>query len=33
MTTFGDGIQTRSFQYVDDLVERIIRMMDSENRL
>ncbi|WP_298533422.1 UDP-glucuronic acid decarboxylase family protein [uncultured Algibacter sp.] len=30
ITIFGDGLQTRSFQYVDDLVEGMIRMMDSE---
>ena len=28
---YGDGKQTRSFQYVDDLVEGMIRMMASEN--
>ncbi len=27
ITIFGDGQQTRSFQYVDDLVEGMIRMM------
>ncbi|MDO6760255.1 SDR family oxidoreductase [Tamlana sp. 2_MG-2023] len=30
ITIFGDGKQTRSFQYVDDLVEGIIRMMNSD---
>ncbi|WP_282124761.1 UDP-glucuronic acid decarboxylase family protein [Algibacter mikhailovii] len=30
ITIFGDGRQTRSFQYVDDLVEGMIRMMDSK---
>lgn len=30
ITIFGDGSQTRSFQYVDDLVEGMIRMMGSE---
>lgn len=30
ITIFGDGLQTRSFQYVDDLVEGMIRMMNSE---
>jgi UDP-glucuronate decarboxylase len=30
ITIFGDGTQTRSFQYVDDLVEGMIRMMNSE---
>ena len=29
ITIFGDGKQTRSFQYVDDLVEGMIRMMNS----
>lgn len=31
ITVYGDGQQTRSFQYVDDLVEGMIRMMNSEN--
>lgn len=30
ITIFGDGQQTRSFQYVDDLVEGMMRMMASE---
>lgn len=29
ITVYGEGSQTRSFQYVDDLVEGLIRMMDS----
>jgi len=29
ITIFGDGNQTRSFQYVDDLLEGMIRMMNS----
>ena len=29
ITIYGDGTQTRSFQYVDDLVEVMIRMMNS----
>lgn len=29
ITIYGDGSQTRSFQYVDDLVEGAIRMMNS----
>lgn len=29
ITIFGEGTQTRSFQYVDDLVEGTIRMMNS----
>lgn len=31
ITIFGSGLQTRSFQYVDDLVEGMIRMMESES--
>lgn len=27
ITIYGDGMQTRSFQYVDDLVEAMVRMM------
>jgi UDP-glucuronate decarboxylase len=29
ITVYGDGSQTRSFCYVDDLVEGLIRMMNS----
>jgi len=31
LTIYGDGSQTRSFCYVDDLVEVIVRMMNSED--
>ena len=31
LTLYGDGSQTRSFCYVDDLIEVIIRMMASED--
>ena len=31
LTVYGDGSQTRSFCYVDDLVEGVIRMMDMDN--
>jgi UDP-glucuronate decarboxylase len=31
ITVYGDGSQTRSFQYVDDLVEAMVRMMATEN--
>ena len=31
ITIFGDGLQTRSFQYVDDLVEGMVRMMNSDD--
>jgi UDP-glucuronate decarboxylase len=30
LSVYGDGRQTRSFCYVDDLVEGLIRMMDQE---
>jgi UDP-glucuronate decarboxylase len=29
ITIFGDGKQTRSFQYISDLVEGMVRMMDT----
>jgi len=31
ITIFGDGSQTRSFCYVDDLIEVIVRMMNSDD--
>jgi UDP-glucuronate decarboxylase len=31
ITVYGDGTQTRSFCYVDDLVVGIIKMMNSDN--
>lgn len=31
ITIFGDGSQTRSFQYIDDLVNGIVLMMNNEN--
>ena len=31
ITIYGDGQQTRSFQYVDDLVEGMVRMMATED--
>jgi len=30
MTVYGEGTQTRSFCYVDDMVEGMIRMMDND---
>ena len=30
ITIYGDGQQTRSFCYVDDLIEALMRMMDSD---
>jgi len=29
ITIYGDGTQTRSFQYIDDLIEGMIRMMNT----
>jgi UDP-glucuronate decarboxylase len=29
ITAYGDGMQTRSFCYVDDLVEGLIRLMET----
>lgn len=31
ITIYGDGSQTRSFQYVDDLVEAMVRMMGTDD--
>jgi len=31
ITMMGDGSQTRSFQYIDDLVEGMVRMMNNES--
>jgi UDP-glucuronate decarboxylase len=31
ITIFGDGTQTRSFQYVDDLLEGMVRMMGTRD--
>jgi UDP-glucuronate decarboxylase len=33
ITIYGDGSQTRSFQYVDDLIEALIRMMDTPDSI
>jgi len=33
ITVFGDGSQTRSFCYVDDLVDGICRLLDAEEHL
>ena len=32
ITIFGDGSQTRSFCYVDDLIDGIIKMMNSDDK-
>ena len=31
ITIYGDGKQTRSFQYIDDLIAGMVRMMDTED--
>ena len=31
ITIYGDGKQARSFQYIDDLIEGMVRMMDTED--
>lgn len=31
ITIYGDGTQTRSFQYIDDLIEGLIRMMNTSD--
>jgi UDP-glucuronate decarboxylase len=33
ITLYGDGSQTRSFCYVDDLIEGMLRMMDQETTI
>ena len=33
ITVYGDGMQTRSFCYVDDLVEGLIRMMNNSKNI
>ncbi len=30
LTLYGDGSQTRSFQYVDDLIEGMLRLMEVD---
>jgi UDP-glucuronate decarboxylase len=33
ISVYGDGSQTRSFQYIDDLIEGMIRMMDTPDNI
>src|SRR5438045_3660022 len=33
ITIYGDGLQTRSFCYADDLIEGLVRMMDSPRQI
>jgi UDP-glucuronate decarboxylase len=31
ITIYGDGLQTRSFQYVDDLIDGMIKVMETDD--
>jgi UDP-glucuronate decarboxylase len=33
ITVFGDGLQTRSFCYVDDLIDGVVRLMDTSDNV
>ncbi|MCF8295846.1 MAG: SDR family oxidoreductase [Bacteroidales bacterium] len=33
ITIFGDGTQTRSFQYIDDLIEGLVRLMNTPDEI
>jgi UDP-glucuronate decarboxylase len=33
LTIFGDGKQTRSFQYIDDLIKGMVAVMDNEEHV
>jgi UDP-glucuronate decarboxylase len=33
ITVFGDGLQTRSFCYVDDLIDGLMRLMNTPNEV
>jgi UDP-glucuronate decarboxylase len=33
ITIFGDGMQTRSFQYIDDLIEGMVKMMNTNDSI
>ena len=33
LTVYGDGLQTRSFCYVDDLIEGMLRLMDQDEQI
>ena len=33
ITIYGDGIQTRSFCYVDDLIEGFISLMEADDKI
>ncbi|MCX7861798.1 MAG: SDR family oxidoreductase [Bacteroidales bacterium] len=33
ITVYGDGMQTRSFQYISDLIEAMVRMMNTDDNI
>ena len=33
ITIHGDGFQTRSFQYIDGLIDGLMRLMNSDDNL
>lgn len=33
ITIYGDGSQSRSFQYVDDLIEGMVKMMNTDDSI
>jgi UDP-glucuronate decarboxylase len=33
LEVYGDGLQTRSFCYVDDMIDGLVKMMQSENKI
>jgi UDP-glucuronate decarboxylase len=33
ITIYGDGLQTRSFCYVDDMIDGMVRLMDSADEV
>lgn len=32
ITVYGDGLQTRSFQYIDDLIDGMVKMMNNDKQ-
>ena len=33
ITIYGDGTQTRSFQYIDDLIDAMLKMIKTNNEI